>query len=99
MFLPNAPTKDFGLDGFPSTLIVPLTSHAKTRKRERISAIMVLAQQFQGDARRRFFICRKFSDPHGARYQNSFSSGTEQFQGDTKSVFLGVCPQKIVTLV
>jgi hypothetical protein len=99
MFLPNAPTKDFGLDSLPSTLIVPFASHAKTRKRERVSAIVVLAQQFQGDARRRFFICRKFSHPNGARYQNSFSSEAEHFQDDTKSVILGVCPQKFVTLV
>ena len=94
MFLPNAPTKDFGLDRFPSTLIVPFTSHAKTRKWERVSAIVVLAQQFQGDARRRFFIRRKFSDPYGARYQNSFSLGSEQFQDDTKSVLFGGLSQK-----
>jgi hypothetical protein len=89
MFLPDAPAKDFGLYSFPSTLIVPLMSYAKTRKRKRVSAIVVLAQQFQDDTGRRFFIRRKFSDPHGTRYQNSFSPGTEQFQNDTKSVIFG----------
>jgi hypothetical protein len=86
MLLPNAPTNDFGLDSLPSTLIVPFMSHAAARKRKRVSAIVVLAQQFQGDTGLRFFVCRKFSDPHRARYQNSFSSGTKRFQDDTKSV-------------
>jgi hypothetical protein len=94
MFLPNPPTKDFGFDSFSGTLIVPFVSHATARKWKGVSAIVVLAQQFQGDAGLWFFIRRKFSDPHGARYQNSFSSRIERFQGDTKSVLLGASVPK-----
>jgi hypothetical protein len=94
MFLPNAPAKDFSLYSFPRTLVVPPMSYAKTRKRKRVSAIVVLAQQFQGDTGRRFFIRRKFSDPHGACYQNSFSSGPSNFRMIPKVYFLEVCPPK-----